>query len=51
MQTVYVILFLLSAGCFLVHLLGGRVRQVDLVGLGLFFWVLVPLIHALHTYN
>ena len=54
MKTIYLILYILSAICFIVaawHHYGYRARQGAvvwwggaLVPLGLFFWVLVPLI-------
>lgn len=45
MSIVYLILYILAAVCFLVAASGRSVHpRVHLVGLGLFFWVLVPLI-------
>lgn len=49
MTVLYLILLVLAAGCFAMASFGrARVEQsVALVPLGLFFWVLVPLIHSI----
>lgn len=49
METVYMLLFLLAAVCFLLDFLNVRAPKVHLVGLGLLFWVLVPLIQTLKS--
>lgn len=55
MNVVYFLLLLAAAICFLVHMYTvdrnvGRVdRTPNLVSLGLFFWVLVPLIETART--
>lgn len=47
MTVLYFILLLLSAISFIVAALGGSVHpRVNLIALGLFLWVLVPLIQT-----
>lgn len=47
MATLYMILYLFAAVCFALAAMGVPVRTINLLGLGLFFWVLVPLIMSL----
>lgn len=44
MTTFYLILFLLSAACFVGAAARAGTTRVNLMALGLLFWVLVPLI-------
>ena len=47
MDVLYFILLLLAAICFIVAALVHEVHpRINLIAFGLFFWVLVPLIHA-----
>jgi len=49
-NTLYFILFLLSAICFLLTFLNSKVLESrNLISLGLFLWVLVPLIQTLRA--
>ena len=43
----YVILYTLAAACFFGYALGATHPKVNLLGLGVFFWTLVPLIQTL----
>jgi hypothetical protein len=45
----FLILLLLSAVCFGVAASGRTLAQVNLVALGLLFWVLVPLIQTIQS--
>lgn len=47
MNVLYLLLLLLAAVCFLLSALGVRTPRVNFLTLGLFFWVLVPLINHL----
>lgn len=47
MTTLYMVLYLLAAVCFLLTALGVAVQRINVLALGLFFWVLVPLIMSL----
>lgn len=49
MTTLYVVLFLLSAVCFLLAAFSVPVQKINILALGLFFWVMVPLIIALQS--
>jgi hypothetical protein len=40
------ILYLIAAICLALAAFGVSARQVNLLALGLFFWVLVPTLHA-----
>ena len=44
MLTIYLILYVLAALCFLAYALKLNSGRVSLLGLGVFFWALVPLI-------
>lgn len=50
MTFVYAVFLLLAAGCFIASAFGRVVgrpdRPLNLISLGLFFWVLVPLIET-----
>jgi hypothetical protein len=46
MAVVFLILLLLGALCFLVQASGRVASRVDLVALGLLFWIAVPLVQA-----
>ena len=45
MIVLYVILYALASACFLAYALGAKV-SIHLLGLGVFFWSLVPLIQS-----
>lgn len=47
MLVIYLILYSLAAVCFLAYSLRAPVPHVNLLGLGVFFWALVPLIQTL----
>lgn len=47
MTALFLLLLLGAAVLFVLGAFGVRVRQVNLVALGLFFWVLVPLLKTL----
>lgn len=52
MDVLYFILLLVAAICFIVAAAGGAIHpRINLIALGLFFWVLVPLIHAAKALN
>lgn len=44
MDVLFLILFVLAAACFAAAAFGKSAGRVNLVALGLLFWVLVPLI-------
>ena len=44
---VFVVLYVLAATCFLGFALGAAHPKINLLGLGVFFWALVPLIQTL----
>lgn len=44
MRTLYLILYIIAAACFLATALGIAPKRVSLLPLGLLAWVLVPLI-------
>ena len=44
---VFVVLYVLAAACFLGYALGAAHPKINLLGLGVFFWALVPLIQTL----
>jgi len=48
MHTLDLVLLVLAAGCFALAA-GNATAKVNLVALGLFFWVLVPLIAVVHS--
>ena len=43
----YLVLYLLAACCFLAYAVGFHQARINLLGLGVFFWALVPLIQTL----
>ena len=43
----YLVLYLLAATCFLGYAAGAKHPRINLLGLGVFFWALVPLIQTL----
>lgn len=45
--TVYLVLYILAAACFLGYSVGARHPRVNLLGLGVFFWSLAPLIETI----
>lgn len=47
MTVLFLLFLLLGAVCFGLAALGVVVRQINLVALGLFFWILVPLVGTL----
>lgn len=51
MTVLYLLLLVLAAACFAANVFGRAVgttnRPVNLVALGLFFWVLVPLLQTI----
>ena len=47
MNTLYLILYLLAAICFVAAASGRVVAKYNLVAAGLFLWVLVPLIQTI----
>lgn len=49
MAVLFLILLLLAAVCFVVAASGRAVAKLNLVALGLFFWVLVSLIGAIQA--
>lgn len=47
MDVIYFILLLLGAICFIVAAVSATIHpRINLIALGLFLWILVPLIHA-----
>lgn len=50
MTTLYLVFLLLSAVCFGMAAVGAALRNVNLVALGLLFFVLVPLVQTLRTF-
>ena len=44
---VFIVLYVLAAACFFGYALGARHPKINLLGLGVFFWSLVPLIQTL----
>ena len=46
----FLLLYMLAAGCFFAYALGARSPRVSLLGLGVFFWSLVPLIQTLQKF-
>jgi hypothetical protein len=46
MFAVHLILYILAATCFLAFSVGKNHERVNLLGLGVFFWSLVPLIET-----
>lgn len=46
MIALYVVLYVLSSVCFLSYAMGAK-ASVHLLGLGVFFWSLVPLIQTI----
>ena len=48
MTTLYVILYLLAAIVFVLAAFNVRVDKINLIGLGLFFFVLVPFLQQLN---
>lgn len=50
MAVLFLILLLLAAVCFVVGAAGVAVQRVNVLALGLFFWVLVPLIQAIQAH-
>lgn len=50
MFEVYLVLYILAASCFLLYTLFNDHHKLpfNLLGLGVFFWSLVPLIQTLH---
>jgi hypothetical protein len=48
MAVLFLILLLLAAVCFAVAAAGLAASRFNLIAAGLFFWVLVPLIDAVH---
>jgi multisubunit Na+/H+ antiporter MnhG subunit len=49
MNTLYFILLLVAAVCFIMAALNVAIVRINLVALGLFAWVLVPLIQHIRT--
>lgn len=49
MEVLFLLLLILGALCFLVAALGHTLRNLNLIALGLFFWILVPVIEALEA--
>lgn len=47
MTVVYLLLYILAAACFAAYTFGATFRNLHLLGLGVFFWSLVPLIQTL----
>jgi len=47
MIALFLLLYILAAVCFVLSAFAASVRRVNLLALGLFFWVLVPLIQTL----
>ena len=47
MNTLYLILLLLGAVCFAIAAFDVAVRRVNLLALGLLFWIAVPLIQTI----
>lgn len=43
----FALLYILAAGCFLAYAVGRNHAKINLLGLGVFFWSLVPLIQTL----
>ena len=46
MTVLFLILYVLAAFCFLAFALNIRVNKIHLLGFGVFFWSLVPLIQT-----
>lgn len=51
MLILFLILYILASLCFFLYALGKPVGSVHLLGLGVFFWSLVPLIQTLQKLN
>lgn len=49
MTVVYLLLLIVAAVCFLASAFGGTLHRVNLVALGLFLWVMVPLLVTLRA--
>jgi hypothetical protein len=49
MDILILILLVVAAVCFLLAAIGFGTRVKDLIGLGLFFWVLTAILRALET--
>lgn len=47
MLIIFLILYVLAAGCFFAFALNVKTTRLHLLGLGVFFWSLVPLIETL----
>lgn len=47
MTALFILLLILAAACFIAAALGATLRRVNLMALGLFLWVLVPLIKSM----
>lgn len=50
MLVVFLILYILAASCFFAYSVGHVHSRVNLLGLGVFFWALVPLIQTIQKF-
>lgn len=48
LTAVYLVLYILAASCFMAYTLGHTRASVNWLGLGVFFWSLVPLIQTIN---
>jgi len=51
MDVLDLLLLILAAICFVAYAFGMRHKAVDILALGLFFWVMVPLINVLQGFS